>query len=111
MSNIRENLIRAALSRAFALIDYHAHNNLHEQHEFMQQTILADNSLTEEEKSKAIRLNNKDYDREKIIFNVGTRRVCENCNQKCLATLYCCFSKNIKIKFAINNSSLQKLKP
>ena len=24
----------------------------------------------------------------KILFNLGTRRICENCNQECLATLY-----------------------
>ncbi|GBC28935.2 kinase-like domain-containing protein [Rhizophagus irregularis DAOM 181602=DAOM 197198] len=78
MSNIRKELIQAAISRAFALIDYNAHNGFHEGHEFMQQTILTDNSLTEEEKTEAIRLNNKNYDREKIIYNDGKRRVCEN---------------------------------
>ncbi|RGB31346.1 hypothetical protein C1646_764193 [Rhizophagus diaphanus] len=43
------------------------------------------------EKSEAIRKLTKLYDVSKIIFNEGTRRVCENCNQKCLATLYCEF--------------------
>ncbi|CAB4427267.1 unnamed protein product [Rhizophagus irregularis] len=102
MSNIREELIRAAISRAFSLIDYNAHNSFHEEHEFTQQTILSDNSLTEEEKTEAIRLNNKSYDRTKIIHNDGTRRVCENCNQKCLATLYCeyCVRNYLKSNFS-----------
>ncbi|POG71819.1 kinase-like domain-containing protein [Rhizophagus irregularis DAOM 181602=DAOM 197198] len=67
----------------------------------MQQTILADNSLTEEEKTEAIRLNNKSYDRDKIIYNDGPRRICENCNQKCLATLYCeyCVRNYLKSNF------------
>ncbi|EXX63383.1 kinase-like domain-containing protein [Rhizophagus irregularis DAOM 181602=DAOM 197198] len=84
MSTIRMNLINAALNRAFTLIDYNIHKGFHKHYEFMQQTILADNSLTEEEKTEAIRLNNEDYDRDKIHFNSGTRRICENCNQKCL---------------------------
>ncbi|POG58097.1 hypothetical protein GLOIN_2v1733707, partial [Rhizophagus irregularis DAOM 181602=DAOM 197198] len=68
----------------------------------MQQTILADNSLTEEEKTEAIKSNNKNYDRAKIIYNDGTRRVCENCNQKCLATLYCefCVRNYLKSNFS-----------
>ena len=32
---------------------------------------------------------NQTNDRDKILFNSGTRRNCENCNQECLATLYC----------------------
>ncbi|POG75319.1 kinase-like domain-containing protein [Rhizophagus irregularis DAOM 181602=DAOM 197198] len=31
----------------------------------------------------------KNYDRNKILDDDGTRRICENCNQECLATLYC----------------------
>jgi hypothetical protein len=89
MSVIRRELIGAALNRAFALLDYNTFNNFHKGYELMQQTILADNSLTKEEKTEAIRLSNKDYDRDKIFYNSGTRRTCENCNRKCLATLYC----------------------
>jgi hypothetical protein len=102
MSTIRRDLIRAALNRAFALLDYNARINLHEGYEFMQQTILADDSLTEEEKTEAIRLCNKNYDRDKILFNSGARRTCENCNQKCLATLYCeyCVQNYLKDNFS-----------
>jgi len=102
MSTIRRKLIYTALNRAFTSIDYNIHNDLHNQHEFMIQTILADNSLTNDEKTEAIRIRNKDYDRDKILFNEGTRRICENCTQKCLATLYCeyCVQNYLKAKFS-----------
>ncbi|GET64490.1 kinase-like domain-containing protein [Rhizophagus irregularis DAOM 181602=DAOM 197198] len=102
MSTIREELINAAINRAYTLIDYNIHKGFHEQYEFMQQTILADNSLTEEEKTEAIRLNIEDYDRDKIKYNSGIRRICENCNQKCLATLYCeyCVQNYLKDNFS-----------
>ncbi len=102
MSTIRKELIYAALNRAYTSIDYNIHNGMQKQYKFMQQTILADNSLIEEEKIEAIRLSNKDYDRDKIRNNLGTRRICENCNQKCLATLYCeyCVQNYLKEKFS-----------
>ncbi|GBC12425.2 kinase-like domain-containing protein [Rhizophagus irregularis DAOM 181602=DAOM 197198] len=77
MSNIRRNLIYAAINRAWSLIDPNIHADLHKQYEFMQQTILADNSLTTDEKNEAIRLNNMYYDRDRILYNEGTRRICE----------------------------------
>src|SRR5947207_1717978 len=74
MSTIRIELISAAINRALTSIDYNIHNDIHKQNEFVIQTILADNSLTNDEKTEAIRLNNKDYDRDKILYNSGTRR-------------------------------------
>src|SRR5581483_9303209 len=102
MSNFRRDLINAICSRTFTLIDYNIHTDMHKQYEFMIQTILADNSLTNDEKTEAIRLKNKSYGRDKILFNSGTRRICENCNQKCLATLYCeyCVQNYLKKKFS-----------
>src|SRR6266496_2500565 len=102
MSTIRKDLVKAAISRAYASIDYNIHKGIHKQHEFIKQTILADNSLTNDEKTYAVRLNNKNYDRDKISNNSGTRRICENCNQKCLATLYCeyCVQNYLKGKFS-----------
>jgi hypothetical protein len=102
MSTIREELIHATKSRAIALIDYSIHNNVHKQYEFIKQTILADNSLTNDEKTEAIRLHNQDYDRERIIRNEGTRRICEICNQECLAITYCeyCVQNYLKSKFS-----------
>src|SRR6266487_3731050 len=102
MSTIRKELIYAVIHRALTSIDYNIHNDMNKQHEFMIQTILADNSLTNDEKTEAIRLLNRDYERDKILFNSGTRRICENCTQKCLATLYCeyCVQNYLKAKFS-----------
>ncbi|GES92994.1 kinase-like domain-containing protein [Rhizophagus clarus] len=89
MSTIQRNLVYQAITRASASLDYNIHKGLQKQYEFIQQTILADNSLTEDEKTEAIRLVNNYLDRDKIFYNKGTRRICENCQKECLATLYC----------------------
>ncbi|EXX68705.1 Cla4p [Rhizophagus irregularis DAOM 197198w] len=102
MSVIREEFVYAVINRSIALIDYNVHTDIHKQYEFKKQTVLADNSLTEDEKTYAIRWVTKDYDRDKILFNSGTKRTCENCNQKCLATFYCefCVRNYLKAKFS-----------
>ncbi|GBC02386.1 hypothetical protein RclHR1_00460024 [Rhizophagus clarus] len=102
MSTIRKELVHAAITKSHALIDYNIHNDIHKRHEFRKQTILSDNSLTKDEKTEAIRLLNKDYDRNKILYNEGERRICENCNQECLATLYCeyCIRNYLKSNFS-----------
>src|SRR5438045_8836527 len=102
MSVLRRELIYTAISRVFNLIDYNIHTDIHKQNEFMQQTVLTDESLTQDEKTEAIRLLIKNYDRDKILNNTGTKRICENCNQKCLATLYCehCVQNYLKAKFS-----------
>ncbi|RIA79023.1 hypothetical protein C1645_841760 [Glomus cerebriforme] len=71
-------------------------------HEFRQQTVLADKSLTKDEKSYAIKLLNKDFDKFKILKNEGTKRICENCKVECLATVYCeyCVQNYLKTKFS-----------
>ena len=99
---IREELVFAAIQRAYALIDYSVHNNIDKHHEFIQQTTLADKSLTKDENIKAIKILNKNYDRDKIRYNSGTKRICENCNQECLATLFCeyCVRNYLKAKFS-----------
>src|SRR5437764_3567719 len=89
MAAIRKEVVRAANNRAYALLDYNIQNNIDKQHEFKKQTILADESLTQDEKTEAIKLLNKDYDYNKVIYNEGTKRICENCQDECLATLYC----------------------
>jgi hypothetical protein len=101
MSAIREELVHAAMNRSHALIDYNVYNDIRKRHEFIKQTILADNSLTEDEKTFAINWITRDYDRDKIINNSGTKRTCENCKQKCLATLYCeiCVRNYLKANF------------
>ena len=101
MSDIRKGLVCAALIKSAALIDYNIHDDFHKGMEFRQQTILADNSLTNDEKAYAIKELNKVYDRRKVKYNSGTKRICENCSQECLATLYCelCVRNYLKANF------------
>ena len=101
MSFSNNQKVNAALRRSLALIDYNIHDDIHKQNEFQQQTIFADESLTKDEKSEAIKIISKTYDWTKIIFNEGTERVCENCNQECLATLFCeyCVQNYLKDNF------------
>ena len=102
MSAIREELVTAALNRSIALIDYKIYDNFHKAHEFRQQTILDDKSLTKDEKTEAIRELTEIYDRNKVRYNEGTKRICENCSQECLATLYCelCVRNYLKANFS-----------
>src|ERR1051325_1583884 len=102
MSTIRYEFVYAAIVRAENLVDYNVPNDFHKKHEFKKQTVLADKSLTNDERTVAIRHINKDYDRYKIIFNEGTRRICEKCNQECLATLFCeyCVRNHLKANFS-----------
>ncbi len=99
MSAIRKELVHAAINRSYALVDYKIHDNLHKVHEFRQQTILADESLTKDE---TLRVINKTYDLNKITFNEGEKRICENCSKECLATLYCeyCVRNYLKANFS-----------
>ena len=102
MSDIRIELVKVAINRAVTSIDYNVHKDFHKRHEIKKQTVLADNSLTNDEKSDAITRLNKTYDKNKIMNNEGTRRICENCSQKCLATLYCeyCVRNYLKANFS-----------
>ncbi|EXX67867.1 kinase-like domain-containing protein [Rhizophagus irregularis DAOM 181602=DAOM 197198] len=102
MSNIRKEVVNAALNRTFALLDTTIHNNIHKHFEFRKQTLLADKSLTEDEKTEAIKKITETYDRTKILHNSGTKRICENCNQECLATLFCeyCVRNYLKANFS-----------
>src|SRR3954454_9614932 len=102
MPSIREELVFAALKRAGVLTDYNISNNLTKQHELFQQTILADESLTKDEKSFAIEMLNIRCDLDKVFYNDGKKRICENCSQECLATLYCehCVRNYLKATFS-----------
>ncbi|EXX68165.1 Tpk2p [Rhizophagus irregularis DAOM 197198w] len=101
MSTIRHELINATVNRAYLLIDYNTHTDLHKRYEFQKQFILADKLLTDDEKTEAINYITETYDLNKILKNSGTKRICENCNQKCLATLYCeyCVRNYLKANF------------
>ncbi|RIA85250.1 hypothetical protein C1645_808377 [Glomus cerebriforme] len=102
MSSIRYDLIYATNNKATILTDTNIHNDIHKQFKFQQQMILADKLLTKDEKTEALKLLNKNYDRDKILNNSGTKRICENCNQECLATLYCeyCVRNYLKANFS-----------
>ncbi|RIA81650.1 kinase-like domain-containing protein, partial [Glomus cerebriforme] len=89
MSNIRRELVNAAYDRAYALIDYNIQNDLDKLYEIRKQSIIDNESLTNDEKSEAIKKLDIDLDRNKILFNEGKKRICENCQEECLATLYC----------------------
>ena len=99
MSDIRKGLVYAALNKSAALVDYS--DNFHNEHELRKKMIHADNSLTNDEKAYAIRKLNQVYDRYKVRNNEGTKRICENCGQECLATLYCelCVRNYLKANF------------
>ena len=102
MSAIREDLVYVALYRAYNLVDYNIHDDIHKQTEFVKQTVLADESLTKDEKAEAIKILNETYDRNKLLYNEGMKRICENCNQKCLATTYCelCIRNYLQANFS-----------
>ncbi|EXX70978.1 Ste20p [Rhizophagus irregularis DAOM 197198w] len=53
MATIRQEIVSAAIHRANALLDPNIQNNLEKQHVFRKQTVLADKSLTKDEKSYA----------------------------------------------------------
>src|SRR3954471_23769849 len=59
-------------------------------------------SLTKDEKTEAIKILNQTHDRNKVLTNSGTKRICENCSQECLATLYCelCVRNYLKANFS-----------
>ena len=102
MSTIRYELIGAANNRAFNLTDTRIQNNIQKRYEFRKKTVLADKSLTKDEKSYAMKILNEIFDHNKIFHNEGTKRICENCQDECLATLYCehCVRNYLKAKFS-----------
>jgi hypothetical protein len=102
MTEIREELVNTVFNRAYALTNYNIQNTLEKQFEFIKKTILADKSLTKNEKSYAIKDLNKDLDYYKLLENEGTKRICENCHEECLATLYCehCVRNYLKENFS-----------
>ena len=46
-----EHKVNVVITRAFALINFNIHNDIHKQQKFMLQTVLSDKSLTEDEKN------------------------------------------------------------
>src|ERR1043166_10124873 len=102
LDNAAKEKAMSAVNRAFALTDNSIHNNIEKQHEFRKRTILADKSLTKDENSYAMKISTKAFDHCKILYNEGTKRICENCQDECLATLYCehCVRDYLKANFS-----------
>ncbi|GES78395.1 kinase-like domain-containing protein [Rhizophagus clarus] len=102
MNKIRNELVATVYNRALALTDYNIQNTLDKRFEFRKKIIRADKSLTENEKSYAMEELNKDFDYHKVLFNEGTKRICENCHDECLATLFCehCVRNYLKENFS-----------
>ncbi|PKY56144.1 kinase-like protein [Rhizophagus irregularis] len=94
--------INNAINRSYALMDSNIRSDIHKCYESSKQIIHDDESLTENEKSEAITILTKNYDYNKLVFNSGTKRICENCNQECLAKTYCeiCVRNYLKAKFS-----------
>src|SRR5688572_27096049 len=101
MTTIRKELVWAVYNRARALTDNKIQNTYEKQHEFRKQIILADESLTKDETSEAIKISIEALDYHKVFYNEGTKRICENCQEECLATLYCehCVRNYLKANF------------
>ncbi|EXX73028.1 Kic1p [Rhizophagus irregularis DAOM 197198w] len=78
-----------AFNKVCALTDYNFHDNITKRHEFRIQTINTNKYLTKNERLEVEQLLNEDYDYNKILYGEGEKRTCENCEQECLATLYC----------------------
>jgi hypothetical protein len=102
MAKIREKLVTDAIERAYTLTDFDIQDSIEKRFEFRKHTILNDARLTEDEILTAIKLLNKDFDNHKILSNEGTKRICENCHDECLATLYCecCVRDYLKSNFS-----------
>src|ERR1043166_3113575 len=114
MSAIREDLVDEVLNKAYNSVDPKIHHDIHKAHEFHKQIIHADESLTDDEKNYAITRICRSYDRNKVLFNTGGRRICKNCNKKCLATLYCeyCVRNYLEANFSnwtSGNKNIDKL--
>ena len=95
--------VHDALDRSIRLVlEHNIHNDIHKRFEFRRKTIFSDEILTVNEKNEAVRLLNKDYDRDRIFYNNGTKRSCEYCNRECLATSYCelCVRNYLKANFS-----------
>ena len=75
MSYGENKSINNALRRSYALLDNTLNSDTF--YELRKQILLDDESLTENEKSEAIIIITKTYDYNKLLFNEGTKRICE----------------------------------
>src|SRR6266498_5639034 len=98
MTSIRKELVKAVKNRVTSLI---YHDDIDKQHEFKKQAIFSNKSFTNDEKLEVIKDLTKLYDIGKVIFNKGTKRICDNCKQECLATSFyeLCVRNYLKANF------------
>jgi hypothetical protein len=100
MSSIRYDLVWAALNKSRVLIA-DVGNDIHKRFISRKKILLYDESLTDDERTEAIKMIKKTYDRDKVREKSGNKRTCENCNQECFATLFCefCVRNHLKTNF------------
>jgi hypothetical protein len=70
MTTIRKELVWDVYQKTFTLKDYNFNDTFENCHEFRKQNILTDESLTEDEKSEAIRLSTEALDYCKVFYTV-----------------------------------------
>ncbi|EXX50815.1 kinase-like domain-containing protein [Rhizophagus irregularis DAOM 181602=DAOM 197198] len=99
MANIRREAVNAAYDKAYALIN---NDDMHKRFKEIKEFVNNDETLSKEEKLEVIKRFDGDYDYFKVVKNDGIKRDCENCKEKCLATLYCenCVRKYLKSEFS-----------
>jgi hypothetical protein len=102
MAFIRRKLVYDAVIKAYALTDDKVYDDITKRYEFRKKIIHDDESLSKDEKEWVAKMMAKDYNRNKIRFNKGTKRPCNNCFLECLATLYCehCIRAYLKNNFS-----------
>src|SRR4051812_16606172 len=90
MTTIRKELIVDLLTnKIVAKTDFNIYSDITKRYEFQKKVILKDEYLTLVERTEAIKSLTIFYDYQKIFYNEGTKRFCEDCQQDCFATLYC----------------------
>src|ERR1044072_2121572 len=99
MSSIRRELINAVVHKVTCTIDF---TDIDKWNEIAKEALLADESLTDDEKSESIRMLTMSCDITKTRYNRGKKRVCENCKQECLAISFCelCIRNHLKANFS-----------
>ncbi|RIA91064.1 hypothetical protein C1645_133484 [Glomus cerebriforme] len=104
-TTIRKELVIAVHNKIVASTDFNVYNVATKRYEFQKKTILNDESLTLIERKEAVKLLTVYYDYQKILYNEGTKRFCEQCQQDCFATLYCECCTRIYLKNHFSNWS------
>ena len=97
--SIRKEAINAAYDRAYAIIQ---NDNMHARFDSIRKFVLADETLTEEEKLETIKKFDNDYDYFRVTWGKGDRRICENCQKSCIARFYCeyCIRNYLEANFS-----------